>query len=91
MTGQLLGQSVMFTPQNIHTLNPPMTDRPYGAWLYTGASLLQESKHDDHHTLENAEVLVGVVGPVALGSLVQNDWHQFIGVAPAQGWTNQLS
>jgi len=86
---EVLGQSI-FTPQAIHTPNPPPTDRPYGAWLYTGASLLQQTKQDTYDTLENTEVLAGVVGPLALGGVVQNDFHQFIGVQPAQGWRNQI-
>lgn len=85
----VLGQSI-FTPQAIHTPSPPVTDRPYGAWLYTGVNLLQETRQADHDTLESGEMLMGVVGPMALGKLVQNDWHQFIGVQPAQGWTNQI-
>jgi len=55
-----------------------------------GASILQQDHRETHDTLENAEILVGVVGPLALGALVQNDWHQFIGVQPAEGWTNQI-
>jgi lipid A 3-O-deacylase len=86
---EVLGQSI-FTPQAIHTPNPPPTDRPYGAWLYTGASLLQQTKLTTHDTLENTEVLAGIVGPLALGSIVQNDFHQFIGVQPAEGWHNQI-
>ena len=85
----VLGQNI-YTPQAIHTPAPPQPDRPYGAWLYTGVSLLQEDRHDTHDTLENTEVLAGVVGPLALGRMVQNDFHQFIGVLPAEGWKNQL-
>ncbi|HUY68014.1 MAG TPA: lipid A deacylase LpxR family protein [Alphaproteobacteria bacterium] len=85
----IIGQS-MFTPQNTQAQIPPSTDRPYGAWLYTGVSLLQETRHATHDTLENAELLAGIVGPAALGGPAQNDWHQFIGVNSAQGWTNQL-
>ena len=81
-----LGQSI-FTPSNL-TLRPPdPSDRPYGGWLYVGASLLQES---NRHMLENLELDLGVVGPGALGRQVQNDFHQFIGIGQAKGWSHQI-
>src|SRR5258708_35203674 len=40
--------------------------------------------------LENAELDFGIVGPGALGKQVQNDFHQFIGIAEAKGWSSQL-
>ena len=81
-----LGQSI-FTPTNL-TLNPPDPhDRPYAAWLYTGGALLQENGNQ----LTGLELLVGVVGPAALGRQVQNDWHQFVvGIPGGQGWHGQL-
>lgn len=80
------GQS-LFTPKNLDIKPPDPTDRPYGGWLYGGASLLQET---DSFTLENLEVQLGVVGPGALGRQAQNDFHQFIGIHQAQGWSNQI-
>ncbi len=85
----VVGQS-LFTPTNTARVNPSLKDRPYAAWLYTGASLLQDTNQGNHHTLENAELLMGVVGPAALGDVTQNDYHQFINVKPALGWQNQL-
>jgi lipid A 3-O-deacylase len=85
----VIGQS-MFTPTDLVGTNPAYKDRPYAAWLYTGAGLLQETKHSGYHTLENAELLMGVVGPAALGGVTQNDFHQFIGVNSTLGWKNQL-
>src|SRR5487761_197991 len=81
-----LGQSI-FTPINL-TLNPPDPhDRPYAGWLYTGGSLLQENGNQ----LTGLELLLGVVGPAALGRQVQNDWHQFIvGIPGGEGWHDQL-
>jgi hypothetical protein len=84
-----VGQSI-FTPTNTLFVDPSGKDRPYAAWLYIGAGLLQETKHGSYHTLENAELLMGVVGPAALGGITQNDFHQFIGVSSALGWENQL-
>jgi lipid A 3-O-deacylase len=85
----VLGQSI-FTPTNTLRVDPSGKDRPYAAWLYTGASLLQDTDHGGYHTLENAELLMGVVGPAALGGVTQNDFHQFVGDTAALGWNNQL-
>jgi len=85
----VVGQS-LFTPTDLSRTNPSPHDRPYAGWLYTGGSLLQESKHDSHYTLENAELLAGVVGPAAFGNVTQNDFHQFIGDSQSLGWTDQI-
>ncbi len=79
------GQSI-FTPKNLAVKPPDPRDRPYAGWLYVGPSLLQETGNQ----LENLEVDLGVIGPPALGRQVQNDWHQFMGIHQAQGWSNQL-
>jgi len=85
----IMGQS-LFTPKNLLTTSAQSRDRPYAGWLYTGVGFLQDTRHDTHDTLENAEILGGVVGPAAFGNLTQNDWHQFIGVTAARGWQNQI-
>jgi lipid A 3-O-deacylase len=81
-----LGQSI-FTPKNLSVKPPDPQDRPYAGWLYVGASLLQDT---DRQMLENLELDAGVVGPGSLAKQVQNDFHQFIGVAQAKGWSSQL-
>ncbi len=81
-----LGQSI-FTPKNLTLTAPSQHDRPYAGWLYVGASLLQET---NHNMLENLELDGGIVGPGALGKLVQNDFHQFIGINAAKGWSSQI-
>ncbi len=80
-----LGQSI-FTPENLDIKPPNARDRPYGGWLYAGTSMLQETGNQ----LENFELDAGVVGPGALGRQVQNDFHQFIGIHQAQGWSSQI-
>jgi lipid A 3-O-deacylase len=82
----LAGQSI-FTPKNLDIKPPDPTDRPYAGWLYGGISLLQETGGT---ALENLEIDLGVVGPGALGKQAQNDFHQFIDIHQAQGWSNQL-
>jgi lipid A 3-O-deacylase len=81
-----LGQSI-FTPDNLAERPPDAHDRPYAGWLYGGMSLLQTSGSG---MLEDWEIEAGVVGPGAAGKLVQNDWHQFIGIKQARGWSNQV-
>jgi hypothetical protein len=89
-----IGQSI-FTPKNLITSAPQYRDRPYAGWLYTGVGLLQQTHHQDegalsHDTLEDAEILGGIVGPGAFANVTQNDFHQFIGVTSTRGWQNQL-
>jgi lipid A 3-O-deacylase len=81
-----VGQSI-FTPKNLDIKPPDPRDRPYGGWLYAGPSLMQESNGNQ---LENFEIEAGVIGPGAFGRQAQNDFHQFIGIHQAQGWSNQL-
>lgn len=90
----VIGQSI-FTPKNLVTAAPLYRDRPYAGWLYTGVGFLQQTHHQDegalsHDTLEDAEILGGIVGPGAFGNVTQNDFHQFIGVNTTRGWQNQL-
>ncbi len=84
--GFFLGQSI-FTPKNLSIRPPDPHDRPYAGWLYLGASLLQDT---DRQMLENLELDAGIVGPGSLAKQVQNDFHQFIGVGQAKGWSSQL-
>jgi len=85
----IVGQSI-FTPTNLERTNQVPGARPYAAWLYTGASILQDTNQGSYHTLENVELLGGVVGPAAFGDVTQNDFHQFIGDSTSLGWHNQL-
>jgi lipid A 3-O-deacylase len=86
----VLGQSI-FTPEDLR-LNPPdPRDRPYAGWLYAGAGLYQET---DHRSLDHLQLLVGVIGPAALGEQVQNGFHDLISGINSQvtaaGWGSQL-
>ena len=40
--------------------------------------------------LDTLQLDLGVIGPAAGGEFVQNNFHRLIGVAPANGWANQL-
>lgn len=84
------GQS-LYTPQNLSLAQPDPADRPYAGWLYVGLTLYRETAH----TLDRADLTLGMVGPAAGGALVQNDWHYFSrsylgGGRKANGWDAQL-
>jgi lipid A 3-O-deacylase len=82
-----LGQS-LFTPTNIHAADPDRRDRPYGAWLYVGATLIDEKAGSG---LDRLGLQLGIVGPDAQGEPIQNNWHQFIGARTAVGWGHQIA
>lgn len=82
----LLGQQI-FTPEDTGLKNPDRDDRPYAGWAFGGVGLIQDT---DKRQLDHLELLVGIVGPSAFGETVQNDWHQYIGIAEAEGWDHQV-
>jgi lipid A 3-O-deacylase len=83
----IFGGQSLFTPKNLQLTDPSTHDRPYGGWLYAGLSLLQEN---NHAALENFEIDLGAVGPVALGEQTQNTFHNFINDQTAKGWSHQI-
>ncbi len=80
------GQSV-FTPEDLNLTIPDPRDRPYAAWVYTGAGLLQENSG---RRLDKLEVLAGVIGPDAFGRGAQDGFHRVFGFGSANGWSQQL-
>ncbi len=85
--GVSLGQN-LYTPMDTHASAPLPGDRPYAGWLY--GALTFQAQSDDARLLRVVELAVGVVGPWALGRQTQNGFHNIIGVAHANGWSNQL-
>jgi len=83
--GFAAGQNI-YTPNDISLKNPPLTDRPYAAWLYGTAMLIS----DNTKTLDTFAVTAGMVGPSALGEQVQDTVHTAIGYQQPQGWDHQL-
>jgi Uncharacterized protein conserved in bacteria len=82
----IVGQS-LFTPQNKESPTPDPQDRPYAGWLYVGAAALRQDAHD---RTDRLQVLLGVVGPWALGQIAQNGFHAAFGYGKAYGWNDQL-
>lgn len=83
--GFFIGQNI-YTPKNISIAENQPFDRPWAAWLYLG-SVVQRVRGN---RLDTVELDIGMVGPAALGKQVQSGWHELIGAAQPQGWSNQM-
>jgi len=77
---------LLFTPSFTGVANPPQNDRPYAATLMAGVSLI----HDTDHTRSTLGLGLGVIGPAALGSEVQNGFHRATGQEELRGWDTQI-
>ena len=84
--GIAFGQSI-FTPQDIQAIAALPHQEPYAGWLYGEFSVHAERENNIHDSLV---IDLGVVGPLALGRQVQNNFHDLIGISGAKGWANQL-
>jgi hypothetical protein len=80
------GQNI-YTPKNPHLDPPDPKDQPYAGWTYFGVNLLQDN---GGRNLDHVGIQAGVVGPVALGEPIQNDFHSLIGVGKFHGWSRQI-
>lgn len=83
--GYALGHNI-YTPNDITSTAPVPNERPYAGYLYGGFAVVAVADN----ILDTWELDLGVVGPSAMGEDIQNNFHQLIGVAKAQGWANQL-
>ncbi len=77
---------LMFTPSNLTLHNPDPKDRPYAAILAGGLSLHVEQAN----SYNGLKLVVGVIGPAALGRETQSGVHGLIGSTKPQGWSYQL-
>jgi len=84
-TRYAIGQAI-FTPTDITTPDPPLTDRPYAGFLYGSMGLVA----DDGVHLDQLQVTLGVVGPDSLAENSQNFVHDIIHDKDALGWDTQL-
>jgi hypothetical protein len=83
--GFLLGQQI-YTPSDIQTTSPGEMDRPYAGFLYGGLALHSKTAS----VLDTLEIVLGVVGPSALGRVAQNTVHEIRDIPTAKGWDSQL-
>ncbi|MGC9954905.1 MAG: lipid A deacylase LpxR family protein [Rhizomicrobium sp.] len=84
-TRYAIGQSI-FTPKNLNTANPPLTDRPYAGFLYGTVGLVGDS--GTH--LDQLQLTLGVVGPDSLADKTQTWVHAIIKDLKPLGWATQL-
>lgn len=80
-----LGQN-LYTPDAIKSPQQDPNDRPWAAWLYGSAAL---GTVTDNH-IDELELTLGIVGPMALGEIAQETIHSWIGSPDPKGWDNQL-
>lgn len=83
--GLFLGQN-LYTPKRITVAEPQPLDRPWAAWLYVGGVV----QNVEGNRLQTVELDLGMVGPAALGKLVQTEWHKLVDADEPRGWDNQL-
>lgn len=81
-----VGQT-MFTPEVISTPIPDPNDRPYAGLLYASAGFIVES---NRRTLEQTQLVLGVVGPEALAEQAQRSVHRAINGVEPRGWDSQI-
>ena len=84
-TRYAVGQSI-YTPRNLNTANPPLTDRPYAGFLYAAFGLVG----DTGRHLDQLQVTIGVVGPASLAQETQTYVHRVLNDPKPLGWATQL-
>jgi lipid A 3-O-deacylase len=78
---------VMYTPTDIETTQPSLSDWPYSGALYLSHSL--HSSNAEHKYNFQTELIAGVMGPAALAKQVQTGVHKVIASPKPMGWENQ--
>lgn len=80
-----LGQT-MYTPQDITRTDPPIGDRPWGAFGYLGFA----AHRHDGAWFRVIDFKLGVTGKYALGKDVQTFIHEVVDADTPAGWHHQL-
>ena len=80
-----IGQN-LYTPDDIKARQQNPNDRPWAAWLYASAGLATLTGNH----IDELELTLGMVGPVAQGENAQKYVHSLIGSPLPEGWDNQL-
>ncbi len=83
--GLILGQHI-YTPSDIETDQLLKDERPYAGFLYGGLALHSKTPS----RLDTMEIVLGLVGPSALGKQAQNGVHRLRSLDLARGWVHQL-
>lgn len=82
-----LGQS-MYTPRDLTLVVPDPNDRPYAGLLYASVGLISWTKEN---VLDQAQIVVGVVGPASQAGATQQWLHDNLsGAIQPKGWDSQI-
>lgn len=82
-----LGQS-MYTPRDLTLKVPDPDDRPYAGLLYASIGLISWT---DDNILDQAQIVVGVVGPASQAGATQEWLHaELSGAVQPKGWDSQI-
>ncbi|MBU6371081.1 MAG: DUF2219 family protein [Alphaproteobacteria bacterium] len=81
-----LGQ-VIYTPEDLSRTHPDPVDRPYAGILYAAAGLVAQT---NERTLDQTQLVVGVVGPASQAGDVQSYVHRQLGAPTPYGWDAQI-
>lgn len=84
-TNYAIGQEI-FTPQHTALAIPLATERPYAGYLYASLGLLEANPD----RLDQLQVQIGVVGPMALAKEAQFFVHSILDNLKPKGWHYQL-
>ncbi len=76
----------IFTPYTTNLARPPAGDRPYAGILMGTFGISSDTETSRSYF----GVGVGVIGPAAFGSQVQNGFHDIIGQGGNKGWRTQI-
>lgn len=76
----------LYTPDDISIETPQPNERPWAGFLYAAMGLTSASRNH----VDEAEVMVGAVGPWSLGRETQELMHEALGVRQPRGWDHQL-
>ena len=76
----------IYTPEDISLVIPDLADRPYAGWLNISGTVIAT----DGDIQDSLQINLGVIGPLAGGQFVQENWHQLINAAEPNGWDSQL-
>ena len=78
----------MYTPRDLTRVIPDPNDRPYAGLLYASIGLISWT---EENILDQAQVLVGVVGPASQAGATQVWLHEELsGAVQPRGWDSQI-
>jgi lipid A 3-O-deacylase len=76
----------LYTPKAVESPLQDPNDRPWASFLYSSIAMATLAKNH----LDEYEITLGVVGPLALGEPIQKKWHKLINSTTPRGWDNQI-